>query len=601
VTISIPGQVDLVQEVIATHPAGGRILDLGTGSGIAARHFDQAGWDVTATGYNMEAYLQDEPLPESIRVLPDVDICDAHQFRDGEFDAIWCAHVLEHVSNTGLALAEIRRILKPDGWLFIAVPPYKDQVVGGHVNTGWNVGMLMYVLADAGFGLAEGRFIHHGYNIFGMVRRGPGPLPAGSLRRANGDIEILSDAGRFPKGFPAAQGFEGRRRAVNWLWNQVPQQIPVARKELANPPPVAPMKIGLFLPWITIGRGNAENVGQMMANAMAARGHEVTVFTFDDKQAPSRWPLDERITLVHLPEADDESADDRIAIEIAGHDLDLLVGLQMNRFVLRYLRCAHRLGLPLVVSEHGDPRCRDGIARPLTGDRAVAMGGATLIHLSHPESIRILPPALQRKARLIASALHEPDPLAAAADREGEDRILLAVARLVPVQNQLRLVEAFAGLAQDFPQWRLQIVGTGPVKSHLVARIWELNLAERIDLVDENEDIAALYAGADLFVSPSASEGFGMELCEAMAHGLPVVGIRASAGARARIVGGKTGELCKAADPHTIAATLRSLMSDDKTRHRMGAAARQHYLSDLRNDVIYAAWEELFSEAKDIY
>lgn len=197
VTKSVPGQLDLIEEAIASLPHRGRILDVGTGSGLAARHFARAGWDVTATGFDMGSYL-DDPLPDTIRVLADVDICDAHQFETASFDAIWCAHVLEHVSNLGQALAEIRRLLKPDGWLFIAVPPYKDRVVGGHVNSGWNLGILMYVLADAGFGLAEGRFVHHGYNIFGMVQRGPGPLPAGTLRRANGDIETLAEAGRFP-------------------------------------------------------------------------------------------------------------------------------------------------------------------------------------------------------------------------------------------------------------------------------------------------------------------------------------------------------------------------------------------------------------------
>ncbi|MGH1369857.1 MAG: class I SAM-dependent methyltransferase [Maritimibacter sp.] len=225
VTKLIPGQLDLLEEVVLSFPDAGRVLDIGTGAGHAARSFQKAGWDVTATGFNTEAYL-DEPLPEEIKLVSNVDICDAHEFEDGCFDAIWCAHVLEHVSDTGRALAELRRLLSDDGWLFISVPPHKAAIVGGHVHTGWNLGQLMYVLADAGFGLAEGRFVRHKYNVFGMVQKGLGKLPEGMLRRANGDIEILVREGRFPKNFKAVQGFNGAMRGVNWTWKKPPEPTP---------------------------------------------------------------------------------------------------------------------------------------------------------------------------------------------------------------------------------------------------------------------------------------------------------------------------------------------------------------------------------------
>jgi ubiquinone/menaquinone biosynthesis C-methylase UbiE len=44
--------------------------------------------------------------------------------RDGAFDAIFCIHVLEHALEDRLALAEIRRILKPGGTAIIMVPAH---------------------------------------------------------------------------------------------------------------------------------------------------------------------------------------------------------------------------------------------------------------------------------------------------------------------------------------------------------------------------------------------------------------------------------------------------------------------------------------------
>jgi Methyltransferase domain len=43
-------------------------------------------------------------------------------FRDQTFDVVICNHVMEHVPNDSVAMAEIRRILKPDGWAMLQVP-----------------------------------------------------------------------------------------------------------------------------------------------------------------------------------------------------------------------------------------------------------------------------------------------------------------------------------------------------------------------------------------------------------------------------------------------------------------------------------------------
>lgn len=596
-TISIPGQLDLIEEVIGHFPERGNILDVGTGSGLSARRFAEAGWEVTATGFNNEAYLKDSPLPETINVLSNVDICDAHQFKDGSFDAIWLAHVLEHVWNIGLTLEKIRRLLKPEGWLFIAVPPYNENVVGGHINSGWNVGSLMYLLADAGFGLAKGRFVKHGYNIFGMVERGPGPLPEGMRRRANGDLETLNREGRFPTGFDAKQGFKGGLASVNWLWTRPPEELPVPRNQLVAPPPVDPMKIGFFIPWITMGRGGTENVGQMMANAMAARGHEVTIFTFDDSKAPSRWPLAYQISLVHLTEAADPPADHAMAVAVASRNLELLVGLHMNRTMLRYVRCAHKVGVPLVLSEHIDPRFPKWVGSNSADERDIAIAGASLIHLLVEDFVETLEPLVREKVRVIPNTVPEPTVLATPG-AEREQYSLLCIARLVPRKNVGRLIETFGRLAVDFPRWRLQIVGDGTLRSTFEDRVNSVGLTDRIVFEGEQEDVYRYLAAADLFVIPSLFEGFPLALCEAIAHGLPAVGFASCGGVRAQIEHEKTGILCDGVDEAAeFDAALRRLMGDNQARATMGAAARKLFVDRFSNATIHALWEEMFADA----
>jgi len=88
-------------------------------------------------------------------------------------------------------------------------------VVGGHLTPGWNVGILMQVLAVAGFEVRDGAFVRHGNNIAGFVRRSE-TFPAGVQGR-NGDIERL--APHFPPEVRAIQGFDGDLDAVNWSWS----------------------------------------------------------------------------------------------------------------------------------------------------------------------------------------------------------------------------------------------------------------------------------------------------------------------------------------------------------------------------------------------
>ncbi|WP_446811149.1 class I SAM-dependent methyltransferase [Methylomonas sp. 2BW1-5-20] len=191
------------------------LLDIGMGDGLASRYFAAQGKQVTATGFDIEAYLS-SPMPDTVKLVPNADICDMSCFADGSFDAVWCSHVLEHVQNPGLALAEIRRVLKPHGMLFLIVPEYAPVLVGGHVNTGWNLGTLMYNLVLSGFNVREGEFVNHCWNICGFVARGE--LPAVRLRRDKGDLEIL--AGHFPEEARVRQHMRVTMLQIRWRWHE---------------------------------------------------------------------------------------------------------------------------------------------------------------------------------------------------------------------------------------------------------------------------------------------------------------------------------------------------------------------------------------------
>jgi SAM-dependent methyltransferase len=207
------GIQDLLEQT--DHFVFNSILDVGGGTGFAARHFAARGKDVTFTSYEIESYSI-ASFPKNVRVLPNVDVCDLHVFPNEAFDAVWCSHVLEHVQDIGKALREIRRVLATNGRLFVVVPEYSSKLVGGHVSTGWTIGTLMYNLVVAGFRVKDGAFINHCWNVAASVAKGDEPMR--KLRRDKGDLEILADL--FPPSVAIHQGLEGNLLRVNWEWHE---------------------------------------------------------------------------------------------------------------------------------------------------------------------------------------------------------------------------------------------------------------------------------------------------------------------------------------------------------------------------------------------
>ena len=188
------------------------VLDIGLGEGGASTYFALKGKKVTAIGLEIESYNYPKALFETLHVK--VIETTFEDFKtDEKYDAIWASHVLEHTLNTGLFLEKCKSLLSDDGWLFIMVPPYKDKVVGGHVNNGWNMGQLMYNLLLTGYDIKHGHFIQHGYNICAFVQKSKETLP--KIRMDIGDIE--STRHLWP--IEVQQGFDGNINNINWFKN----------------------------------------------------------------------------------------------------------------------------------------------------------------------------------------------------------------------------------------------------------------------------------------------------------------------------------------------------------------------------------------------
>lgn len=107
---------------------GARVLDVGCGHGLALNTFRDHGMDVTGVGFGEEA---EKARGEGFEVIEqDMSFLDV---ADAGFDLVWCRHVMEHSLFPYFTLAEMFRILKPGGALYMEVPA-PDTVCQHEVN-----------------------------------------------------------------------------------------------------------------------------------------------------------------------------------------------------------------------------------------------------------------------------------------------------------------------------------------------------------------------------------------------------------------------------------------------------------------------------------
>lgn len=148
------------------------------------------------------------------------------------------------------------------------------------------------------------------------------------------------------------------------------------------------------------------------------------------------------------------------------------------------------------------------------------------------------------------------------------------VARFHPVKNHALLVDAFARLRRQRPDAFLLLVGDGPSRPAVEARIASLGLESRVRITGLVRDPAPLFPVMDLFVLSSHTEGTSISLLEAMASGVPVIAT-AVGGNPALLADGRCGSLTPPGDTDSLAGAMLRVLTDRGLRERLVREARR--------------------------
>lgn len=175
------------------------------------------------------------------------------------------------------------------------------------------------------------------------------------------------------------------------------------------------------------------------------------------------------------------------------------------------------------------------------------------------------------------------------------EKVVIAVGRYEYGKNWDRLIRLWQPFVQKFPDWRLEIFGSGPLNNSLRKLVSELKVGENVFIKGETHEIYEQYQRASIMVMLSEWEGLPMVLIEGQTSGLPLVSYACITGPRDIITHGKDGYLVEMYDDEAMAKHLTSLMSNDALREEM---SREAYLASERFALegIMKQWIDLFTE-----
>ena len=175
-----------------------------------------------------------------------------------------------------------------------------------------------------------------------------------------------------------------------------------------------------------------------------------------------------------------------------------------------------------------------------------------------------------------------------------ETRRVLAVGRLCYQKGFDMLVDVWRKVCDVVPDWTLRIVGSGESEDALRARIKELALDSRVEIVSAKpSEMPAIYRDASILVMSSRYEGLPMALLEGQASGLPIVSFACKCGPKDIIHDGVDGYIVPEGDIDAMAEKIIKIAGDTDLRKRMGAAALKAS-ADYSESEVMGLWEELF-------
>ena len=247
------------------------------------------------------------------------------------------------------------------------------------------------------------------------------------------------------------------------------------------------------------------------------------------------------------------------------------------------------LGIPVVVSVRSDPK-RELSGKVMKQLSFFLFRFAKGIVLQTNQAKEFFPAYLQKKAIILPNSIN---PAFLNVEKSTEKRKeIAAVGRLDSNKNQRMLIEAFADIAKEYPDWCVRLYGNGEAADSLIKLVQEKGLEQQIFFMGQVSSVQEKIKGVSIFVLPSKCEGMPNALIEAMALGIAPISTDCPCGGPADLIeNGKNGILISVDDRAGLTDALKRMMDDEEYREQLAAEAGK-ITEKLHPDIVNGMWRE---------
>ena len=351
------------------------------------------------------------------------------------------------------------------------------------------------------------------------------------------------------------------------------------------------MKI-VFLSYLH-GFGGAEKQNVMLANAMAEKGHDVTLISISSDN--NCYQLNNKVKYEHLPDKKtnvlrivSRYADIRNRLKEIKPDITINFWFQ-SAYMTAFMKKS--ITGKVIYSERGDPGDKEysgalGVIRKIVLPRIdgfvfQSKGAQSYFNASVQSRSTIIPNPVFVNAEEYPAV-------------KTRRNVIVTVGRLHPQKNQQLLIHAFKQIADKIPEYTLEIYGDGELKEELQNLIDGLNLSNRVFLMGTSKEIHKLIYDAALFVLSSDYEGLPNTLIEAMALGIPSISTDCRPGGARQIIDDTVnGIIVERNNVEKLAEAMQILLTEPEIGSRFSASSRKKMIM-YKPKTIYSQWEKFF-------
>ena len=175
-----------------------------------------------------------------------------------------------------------------------------------------------------------------------------------------------------------------------------------------------------------------------------------------------------------------------------------------------------------------------------------------------------------------------------------KEKSIIHASNFRPIKQLPFMIEVFAEVSPDFPDWDLKLVGYGPEYPVCVRRSRELGVREKVKFLGVRRDVPDLIAKSSILASTSKVESFGLTIAEGMSVQTAVWAPN-TGGVPEICIDKETGVLFNLEEKDHAVKTLHDLMDNESQREKYAISGRKRILSNFSPKVIVDKYESIYN------